>query len=101
MRLRTRKAGLAPPPRSSRSASGANSDRNQLTPREQDAVFGELGRYAKQIHAIKNPQGWFGAPAPLKPFRKWSEFRSKPTTPARAGRGLWRTGPVRKANPCD
>ncbi len=47
---------------------------NQLTPRDQDAVFGELGRYAKQIHAIKNPQGWFGAPAPLKPFRKWSEF---------------------------
>ena len=45
-----------------------------LTPPQQDAVFGELGRYARQIHAIENPAGWFGAPAPLKPFRKWSEF---------------------------
>src|ERR1035437_3810164 len=33
----------------------------QLTPREQDAIFGELGRYAKRIHAIENPKGWFGA----------------------------------------
>jgi len=45
-----------------------------LTPPEQDALYGELGRYAKRIHAIENPAGWFGAPAPLKPFRKWSEF---------------------------
>jgi aminoglycoside phosphotransferase (APT) family kinase protein len=46
----------------------------KLTASEQDAVFGELGRYAKRIHAIENPAGWFGAPAPFKPFRKWSEF---------------------------
>jgi len=46
----------------------------QLTAREQDAVFGELGVYARQIHAIENEAGWFGAPAPLKPFRRWSEF---------------------------
>jgi aminoglycoside phosphotransferase (APT) family kinase protein len=47
---------------------------NMLTPPQQDAVFGELGRYARQIHAIENPAGWFGAPPPLKPFRKWSAF---------------------------
>jgi aminoglycoside phosphotransferase (APT) family kinase protein len=46
----------------------------QLTVREQDAVFGELGGYARRIHAIENEDGWFGAPAPLKPFRRWSEF---------------------------
>jgi aminoglycoside phosphotransferase (APT) family kinase protein len=46
----------------------------QLTAREQDAVFGELGRYARRIHAIENKEGWFGAPSPLKPFRRWSEF---------------------------
>jgi aminoglycoside phosphotransferase (APT) family kinase protein len=46
----------------------------KLTAREQDAVFGELGGYARRIHAIENEEGWFGAPAPLKPFRKWSEF---------------------------
>jgi aminoglycoside phosphotransferase (APT) family kinase protein len=46
----------------------------RLTSREQDAVFGELGRYARRIHAIENEEGWFGAPAPLKPFRRWSEF---------------------------
>src|SRR5579862_892765 len=46
----------------------------RLTVREQDAVFGELGGYARRIHSIENKQGWFGAPAPLKPFRKWSEF---------------------------
>jgi aminoglycoside phosphotransferase (APT) family kinase protein len=45
-----------------------------LTAREQDAVFGELGGYARRIHGIENAEGWFGAPAPLKPFRKWSEF---------------------------
>ena len=46
----------------------------KLTSREQDAVFGELGRYARRIHAIENPQGRFGAPRPLKLFRRWSEF---------------------------
>jgi aminoglycoside phosphotransferase (APT) family kinase protein len=46
----------------------------QLTTRQQDTVFGELGRYAKRIHAIENQAGWFGAPAPLKPVRRWSEF---------------------------
>jgi aminoglycoside phosphotransferase (APT) family kinase protein len=46
----------------------------QLTVREQDAVFGELGEYARRIHAIENKEGWFGAPAPLKSFRRWSEF---------------------------
>lgn len=45
-----------------------------LTAREQDAVFGELGGYARRIHAIENEDGWFGAPAPLKPFPRWSEF---------------------------
>jgi fructosamine-3-kinase len=30
--------------------------------------------YARRIHAIENEAGWFGAPAPLKPFRRWSEF---------------------------
>ncbi len=47
---------------------------NQLTTREQDAVFGELGRYARRIHSIGNKAGWFGAPAPLKHFSKWSGF---------------------------
>jgi aminoglycoside phosphotransferase (APT) family kinase protein len=46
----------------------------QLTARQQDVVFGELGGYARRIHAIENEKGWFGAPAPLKPFRRWSEF---------------------------
>jgi aminoglycoside phosphotransferase (APT) family kinase protein len=46
----------------------------KLAAREQDAVFGELGGYARRIHAIENEDGWFGAPAPLKPFRRWSEF---------------------------
>jgi aminoglycoside phosphotransferase (APT) family kinase protein len=46
----------------------------ELTAQEQDAVFDELGGYARRIHAIENEEGWFGAPAPLKPFRRWSEF---------------------------
>lgn len=46
----------------------------QLTTREQDSVFGELGDYARRIHSIKNPEKHFGYPAPLTPHRRWSEF---------------------------
>lgn len=46
----------------------------QLSPRQNDELSGQLGALAKQIHAARNPDGWFGYPKPFPRHATWSGF---------------------------